>query len=133
MWTGGGGGVPEASVDIVDETFVVAPREQVAKRLADPVQWRAWWPELWLRVTLDRGSDGLAWSVSGALEGTAEIWLEPWHDGVIVHWFLRAQPCERADPARLRDAYATGYKRHITALKDELEQGRPAGLPRGRC
>jgi ribosome-associated toxin RatA of RatAB toxin-antitoxin module len=129
---GGGGGVPEASVDIVDDTFVVAPREQVAKRLADPVRWRAWWPDLWLHVTLDRGPDGIAWSVSGALEGTAEIWLEPWQDGVIVHWFLRAQPHERTDPARLRDAYATDYKRHITELKDELEHGRPAGIPRGR-
>jgi hypothetical protein len=128
--TTGGDGRPEASVDIADETFVVASRELVAQRLADPIRWRAWWPELQLAVTRDRGLDGIAWVVSGALAGTAEIWLEPWHDGVIVHWFLRGRPYGEDNPARVRRAYAADFKRQITALKDELERGRPPGFPR---
>jgi hypothetical protein len=127
----GDDGVPEVSVDIIDETFVVAGREQVAERLADPDRWQAWWPDLLLLVTLDRGLDGIVWSVSGTLRGTAEIWLEPWHDGVIVHWFLRARSGELADATRIRRAYSKAFKRHVTALKDELERGRLAGLPRG--
>ena len=123
-------GEPEASVDIADQTFVVASRELVAKRIADPVQWRAWWPDLQLAVTRDRGSNGISWAVSGALTGTAEIWLEPWHDGVIVHWFLRCRPSGDDDPARVRRAYVTDFKRDITILKDELERGRPPGHPR---
>jgi hypothetical protein len=57
--------------------------------------------------------------------------LEPWHDGVIVHWFLRARSGELADATRIRRAYSKAFKRHVTALKDELERGRLAGLPRG--
>jgi hypothetical protein len=124
--------VAETPVDVVDDTFVVAAREQVAERLADRALWRVWWPELRLRPIRDRGPDGIVWLVSGTLTGTAEIWLEPWHDGVIVHWFLRARPHGPADGKRLRRAYAVAFKRHITALKDELERGRPAGFPRVR-
>jgi hypothetical protein len=127
--TSGGGG-PAAPVDIADETFIVASRDLIAKRLADPQLWRAWWPDLRLEVTRDRGPDGIAWVLSGALAGTGEIWLEPWHDGVIVHWFLRGRPTGGDDPARMRRAYVTDFKRHITAVKDELERGRPAGFPR---
>ena len=122
--------VPEAAVVLVDQTLVVAAREEVARRLADPARWRSWWPDLQLTVTRDRGVDGIIWSVAGALSGTAEIWLEPWHDGVIVHWILRASPRRSAEPDRLRRAYATSFKRRITELKDELEGRRPPGTPR---
>jgi hypothetical protein len=117
-------------MDVVDETLVVASREQLAQKFADPSLWRAWWPDLVLQVTLERGADGIVWSVSGSLAGTAEIWLEPWHDGVIVHWYLRAELREPVDRDHVRRRYATAFKRHITALKDELESGRPAGFPR---
>jgi hypothetical protein len=62
--------------------------------------------------------------------GSAEIWLEPWHDGVVVHWFVRAEPRRRDDGERIRHEYATTFKRRIFALKDDLERGRPAGVPR---
>ena len=163
--------MPGPPVDLVDETFVVADRTLLARQISDPALWLEWWPDLRLSVVTDRGVDGIRWSVSGALSGTAEIWLEPWRDGVIVHWFLRAGLPPRGsrdtglplrgsrdtglpprgsrvtglplrgsrasgslaerECARLRHRYATAFKRRIHALKDDLERGRPAGLPRG--
>ena len=133
--------MPGPPVDLVDETFVVADRTLLARQISDPALWLEWWPDLRLSVVTDRGVDGIRWSVSGALSGTAEIWLEPWQDGVIVHWFLRAGLPPRGsrasgslterECARLRHRYATAFKRRIHALKDDLERGRPAGLPRG--
>jgi len=143
--------MPGPPVDLVDETFVVAARTLLARQISDPALWLELWPDLRLSVVTDRGVDGIRWSVSGALSGTAEIWLEPWQDGVVVHWFLRAGLPPRGSRdtglplrgsrgsgslterggARLRHRYATAFKRRIHALKDDLERGRPAGLPRG--
>jgi hypothetical protein len=153
--------MPGPPVDLVDETFVVADRTLLARQISDPALWLEWWPDLRLSVVTDRGVDGIRWSVSGALSGTAEIWLEPWQDGVIVHWFLRAGLPPRGsrdtglpprgsrdtglpprgsvgsgslterECARLRQRYATAFKRRIHALKDDLERGRPPGCPAG--
>ncbi|MGH8823974.1 MAG: polyketide cyclase / dehydrase and lipid transport [Jiangellaceae bacterium] len=122
--------MPGPPVDLVDETFIVADRARLARRMADPALWLEWWPDLHLSVVTDRGLDGIRWSVAGALSGTAEIWLEPWRDGVIVHWILRARPLAGPDGDRLRHGYATAFKSRIHALKDDLEAGRPAGSPR---
>ncbi|HEU4543610.1 MAG TPA: polyketide cyclase / dehydrase and lipid transport [Jiangellaceae bacterium] len=121
------------AIDIIDESFVVADSAEVADRFADPVLWREWWPELTLTIARDRGSKGIRWTVAGAMTGSAEIWLEPWRDGVIVHWFLRADPV-RPPPAsrvpRLRESYVRNYKRRIHALKDQFEGDRACGAPR---
>ena len=132
--------MPDPLVDLVDETLVVAAPGRLAERFANPALWREWWPDLRLTVVADRGLEGIRWTVDGALCGSAEIWLELWHDGLIVHWFLRAGlPFRRSGgnrlgrhggAARLRRRYATAFKRRIHALKDELERGRPAGVPR---
>jgi hypothetical protein len=122
--------VSAPSVDLIDETFVVAAPARLAQWFADPALWRQWWPDLRLTVEADRGVEGIRWRVDGALVGSAEIWLEPWHDGVIVHWFVRAEPRRRGDGERIRREYATTFKRRIFALKDDLERGRPAGVPR---
>lgn len=131
------------TIDLHDETFVVASPADVARRLADPRLWARWWPALELTVSEDRGVEGLRWTVAGELTGSAEIWLDPWRDGVIVHWFLRADPVTRTRvrsvrarqlPSRTlqcrRRAFADAYKRHIHAFKDQVESGRPAGVPR---
>lgn len=119
-------------IDIADQTFVVAERATLARELGDPARWRAWWPRLRLAVVDDRGLDGIRWSVAGELAGTAEIWLEGWHDGVIVHWFLRARGgrSRGGSAARVRRQLELEYKRRILALKDDLERARPAGVPR---
>ena len=114
------GGVP--TIDLVDDTFVVASPERVAQVVADPGRWGSWWPDLRLTTTRDRGVKGRQWRVDGALAGTAEIWLEPWRDGVIVHFYLR---CDPADPARApereRRRRAQAWKRVVHALKDALQ------------
>ncbi len=132
------------TVDLVDETFVVADRAAVADVVADPRRWRAWWPDLTLTVFMDRGLDGIRWSAAGAWVGSVEIWLEPVGDGVLVHHYARLDRADASgaalpppeDPAGLRRAArararrARAWKRDIWALKDELEGDRAAGEPR---
>jgi hypothetical protein len=119
-------------VDISDQTFVVTTPDVLAHRFGKPEMWRIWWPDLVLVPTENRGLEGMRWSVAGALTGTAEVWLEQWRDGVIVHWFLRANRADargRRSLDTLRRALVRDYKRRIHMLKDELERTRPAGVP----
>ncbi|PZF79337.1 polyketide cyclase / dehydrase and lipid transport [Jiangella anatolica] len=119
------------AIDLVDDTFVVAERAELAARVRDPALARAWWPRLTLTVDEDRGLEGVRWSVAGELTGSTELWLERWGDGVIVHWFLRADPTSpRADAQRLARRYTVAFKASVNELKDRLEHGRPAGVPR---
>ena len=123
------------TVDLIDETYLVVDRAVLAAQVHDPARWRAWWPDLTLSVFMDRGHDGIRWSVTGSLVGSAEIWLEPFGDGVLLHLYLRLDPAGRGLPARasdrLRRRFALAWKVHVNALKDELEGGRAAAQPRG--
>ena len=133
------------TVDLVDETLVVADRAALASVVADPDRWRGWWPDLEVTVFMDRGIDGMRWSARGSWVGSVEIWLEPHGDGVLLHHYQRLDPVDprtgapRAEPvdlvgwrraARERDRRARAWKRQVWALKDELEAGRAAGEPR---
>ncbi|MBW0111337.1 polyketide cyclase / dehydrase and lipid transport, partial [Pseudonocardia sp. KRD-182] len=69
------------SVDVVDETFLAVPPEVVAAEFAVPARWVRWWPDLRLAVDTDRGVQGFRWTVTGALVGSMEVWLEPVLDG----------------------------------------------------
>ncbi len=115
------------SIDIVCDDFVVAEPAYVATRLGDAELWRAWWPELRLTPYDDRGPEGVRWTVAGELTGTAELWFEQVRDGVVVHWYLRADPTGRGNPRRLRDAYVAAYRRKLWAFKDEIEGDRAPG------
>jgi hypothetical protein len=128
-------------VDLVDDTFVVADPGRVATLVRDPASWRRWWPDLTLTVREDRGHKGVRWAVDGPLVGTSEIWLEPFGDGVLVHYYLRADPTGRVPAGatarrrfadRLRRRHALAWKRTVHALKDEMEGGRRPGEPRVR-
>jgi hypothetical protein len=136
-------GVP--AVDLVDETFIVADRTTLAGIVADPRRWVQWWPDLALTVFMDRGLDGVRWSVSGRWVGSVEIWLEAVGDGVLVHHYARLDPVDPASggprplptdlagwrrAARARAARAQAWKRSVWALKDELEAGREVGARR---
>jgi hypothetical protein len=119
-------------VDIVDETFLVVPPKIVASAFADPAAWRRYWPDLTLTVYLDRGDEGLRWTVRGALVGTMEVWLEPVLDGTVLHYFLRAElPASvgqrQVDIERRRRQLAA--KRIALELKAVLEDGRAPGCP----
>lgn len=131
-------------IDVIDETFVVAPAAQVAAALKDPARHREWWPGLRLSVYDDRGDKGVRWTLSGDLVGSSEFWLEPFRDGIVVHYYLRADPTVKGsstkpvtgDPARLwrpamktADRHRRRLKVDLNRLKDELEGGRAAGEP----
>jgi hypothetical protein len=130
-------------VDLVDETFIVTPPAALAAVVADRRRWRVWWPDLTLTVFMDRGEKGIRWSATGALVGSVELWLEPFGDGAIVHYYLRADPTVdgagaqartlpdsprgRRTADRLRRRHALRWKQTIWALKRELEGDRVPG------
>lgn len=123
-------------LDILDETFIVADPAVVRAEITRPERWRQWWPDLRLEVTRDRGAKGMQWAVRGAVVGSMEIWLEPFRDGVVLHYFLRADPggqpgrVGRRRRVRLQASRTLDWKRHVHALKDELEAGREPGASR---
>ncbi|CRK55706.1 FIG00820472: hypothetical protein [Alloactinosynnema sp. L-07] len=117
-------------VDVVDETFIVVPPKVVAAAFADPAAWRGYWPDLKLEVYADRGAEGLRWTVGGALVGTMEVWLEAVLDGTVVHYFLRADFPQPAQPKAVRKeitARQLAAKALALRLKAVLEDGRAPG------
>ena len=57
-----------------------------------------------------------------------EIWLEPWGDGVVLHWYLRAAPARVVRRLeRERAARVLRWKEQVHSLKDRLEAGREPG------
>jgi hypothetical protein len=143
-----------AALDVIDETFVLAGRAEVAAAFADPQQWRRLWPDLELSVFADRGEAGLRWSVTGAWVGSAEVWCEAvvlgpgtgsaagGEEGTLLHWFLRVDPAPgpegaaarralrgRSGPAREALRRQRAAKAIAFGLKDALERGRRPGEP----
>ncbi len=133
-----GGVQAPPALDLVDETFIVVPPATLAAAFADPRAWRRYWPDLELQVYTDRGDKGLRWTVTGALIGTMEVWLEPVLDGTVLHYFLRATPAgpggapRELGPRDLRreaDRRARAAKDVALELKTILEDGREPGVP----
>jgi hypothetical protein len=125
------------TIDIVDSTWFAARRSTVAALVAEPANWRRWWPELALEVDEWRHEKGVRWlvhSVKGVghgLTGSAEVWLEPMFEGVVVHFFLRLDPPRggrvgRRRSARIAHAYRRRTKQAFWALADQLDPGRLA-------
>lgn len=110
--------------------FIAAPGEMVARALADSSRWSQWWPALTVSVGEDRGAKGVRWIIGGELDGTMEVWLEAMLDGVVVHYFVHAEPAASgANPAALSRHYRVAGKNMSFQLKHEIEAGRPAGIP----
>ncbi|MFI5781584.1 polyketide cyclase / dehydrase and lipid transport [Nocardia sp. NPDC051570] len=122
-----------SSIQVADQTFVAASGIEVAAVLADRDRWRRWWPELTLEVREDRADKGIRWTIGGPLTGTMEVWLESCLDGVILHYFLHAEPwnAARMSPRALlaanRERRVAGRKMSFE-VKALLEAGRPAGV-----
>ncbi len=123
------------SIQVADETFVAAAAADVGRAVSDPSSWRRWWPDLRLQVIEDRADKGIRWTVTGPLAGTMEIWLEPVLDGVILHYFLHAEPAGAAawELAKMNLAKATHRRRVVGKkmafeVKEILERSRPVGV-----
>ena len=117
-------------LDISCDDLVVADPAYVAERLGSDTLWHEWWPELVLTPSERRGAEGVRWAVTGAAIGTAEWWLEPVRDGVVVHWYLRVGPAEPVHGRaleRVKERYVASYREHMWRFKDEAEAGRAAG------
>lgn len=124
-----------SSIQIADETFVAADPIEVGRAVGDPVGWRRWYPDLILDVIEDRADKGVRWTVTGPLTGTMEIWLEPMLDGVLLHYFLHAEPTGVSGPelagmnlAELTHRRRVAGKRMAFEVKNRLEAGRPVGV-----
>jgi hypothetical protein len=125
------------SIQIADETFVCADPVDVGIQVADRSNWLRWWPDLRLTVVEDRGPMGHRWTVTGAVTGTMEVWLEPVLDGVILHYFMHAEPSGAAawELARM-DLAKTNHRRRVAGknmafeVKAKLEETRPVGVSR---
>jgi hypothetical protein len=123
-------------VDIADDTWIAASRDRVAGAVADPANWRRWWPDLDLAVDELRGPLGVRWfvrpSAASPSTGSMEVWLEPCRDGVLLHYFLRLALPERRGPfGRSVQRVALGHRRRANrifwAVKDDLEGRIAAG------
>jgi len=123
------------SIQIADETFIAADGARVGAALADKSSWLRWWPDLRLQVIEDRGDKGIRWTVTGALTGTMEVWLEPSLDGVVMHYFLHAEPTGLAawqlaklNLARMTHRRRVAGKKMAFEVKTTLERSRPVGV-----
>jgi hypothetical protein len=122
------------SIQIADETYVAADGALVGAAIADQSKWNRWWPDLRLQVTEDRAEKGMRWAVAGALTGTMEVWLEPSMDGVILHYFLHAEPngvsasaLAKLNLAKLTHRRRVAGKNMAFEVKTTLEKSRQVG------
>jgi hypothetical protein len=122
------------SIQVADQTFVAGPGAAVGRAVSDRASWRRWWPDLRLEVVEDRHDKGIRWTVTGALTGTMEIWLEPMLDGVILHYFLHAEPAgaaawqlARMNLAKMTHQRRVAGKRMAFEVKSVVEASRPVG------
>lgn len=120
---------------MADETFVAADPEAVGRAVGDRADWRRWFPDLLLEVVEDRADKGVRWTVTGPLTGTMEIWLEPMLDGVLLHYFLHAEPSGAAswelakmDLPGMTHRRRVAGKRMAFDVKNRLEAGRSVGV-----
>ena len=125
------------SIQVADQTFVAADPVDVGKAVSDVASWRRWWPDLRLAVVEDRGNKGIRWTVTGALTGTMEVWLEPVLDGAILNYFLHAEPAgvaawqlARMDLTKATHRRRVAGKRMAFEVKAALERSRPVGTSR---
>jgi len=125
------------SIQVADETFVCADPVDVGAAIADPVSWRRWWPDLRLTVVEDRGPAGHRWTITGALTGTMEVWLEASSDGVILHYFVHAEPSgvaawelAKMNLAKANHQRRVAGKRMAFEVKQKLEESRAVGVSR---
>ncbi|GAA4388473.1 hypothetical protein GCM10023147_14100 [Tsukamurella soli] len=121
-----------STIQVADVAFVAATPRRVAAALAGERRWRTWFPDLRLSVTDDRGERGLRWGVQGALAGTSEMWIEPALDGVLLHYFLHAEPTGAPPPAEVAAetrARRVAGRSAMLDVKFTAEEGRALGEP----
>jgi len=107
-----------AGIDIVDETYVAVAPQTLAPVLTDPALLGEWFPRLRFEVFMDRADKGTRWSVTGEIEGSMEVWLEPMAAGTVVHWFVRGESSGGPDPTH---RYLQTLNARMFGFKDTAE------------
>ena len=121
-----------SSIQVADETFVAADPAAVGRAVGDRASRRRWFSDLYLDVVEDRAERGVRWTVAGAFTGTMEVWLEPVLDGVVLHYFMHAEPTggpATTNSAALNHRRRVAGKRMAFEIKNTLEASRPVGTP----
>jgi hypothetical protein len=106
-------------VDIADETYVVVAADLLAPRLTAQSLLAEWFPRLSVDVFMDRGEKGTRWSITGEIDGSLEVWLEPMARGTLVHWFVRGEPAH--DRGAVAQRYVDLLNARMFAFKDAAE------------
>jgi hypothetical protein len=125
--------VAHGRIELVDDTFIAAIPTLVHNAFVRRCAANEWWPTWSVTVFMDRGQLGSRWSVTGAVDGlpavgSAEIWLEPVLDGIVLHHFLRLDvSASTRRCARAQRRYTLGWKQQVAAFKDHLEADRVPG------
>ncbi len=124
-----------SSIQVADQTFIAASPVAVGRAVGDRSGWRRWFPDLLLEVVEDRADKGVRWTVTGPVTGTMEVWLEPVLDGVVLHYFLHAEPAGAAawqlakmDLPEMTHSRRVAGKRMAFEVKNILEASRPVGV-----
>jgi hypothetical protein len=123
-------------IDVVDMTWIDVRPASLAPIMADPANWKRWWPDLRLQVDELRGPKGVRWLVpsgrNGTVTGSMEIWLQPVGAGTVVHFFLRLDGTRGRVGPRERDRIAHGYrvavKRVLWGVADRVDPARLARI-----
>ncbi len=125
------------SIQIADQTFVAADPVDVGARSPIGPAGGGGGRICGCTVVEDRGPLGHRWTTTGALTGTMEVWLEPVLDGVVLHYFLHAEPSgasawelARMNLAKRNHARRVAGKQMAFEIKGTLEASRPVGVSR---
>jgi hypothetical protein len=141
-------------LDVNDQAFVARPPAAVRSDPDGPCGPARWVPGLGLAVVVDRGEEGLLWRAAArdpggrGWAGTAEVWLEAWHDGTVVHLYVRLDPAPDLRPglrpdlgpdppgaravARWREALRDRWRAAFLAWRRDVDGWRRAG-ERAHC
>ena len=123
-------------VHVADETWIAAPPAVVGEAVADPQVWERFWPGLAPRLVEARGVEGVRLAVEEppgerrrGWSGTAELYVHPEFEGVLLFQFLRMDPAPgrrvgAREARRERERRSATGLRASWALKDELERHR---------
>jgi hypothetical protein len=137
----GYGSVPV--LDISDQAFVARSPAAVRSCSQGPCGLAGWVPGIGLDVVVDRQDQGVLWRAVARdpagrrWAGTAEVWLEPWHDGTVVHLYVRLDPAEGEPPgaratARWREALRDRWRAAFLSWRHDVDGRRRAG-ERAHC
>ncbi|MGF1646007.1 MAG: polyketide cyclase / dehydrase and lipid transport [Kineosporiaceae bacterium] len=133
-------------LDITDQAFVACAPAVVRSRPDGPCGLGGWVPGLGLDMVVDRGDEGVLWRAAaldpggGRWAGTAEVWLQPWHDGTVVHLYVRLDPAggpaARSPDARVvarwREALRDRWRAMFLTWRHDVDGRRRAG-ERAHC